>query len=527
MASGYGSWVGGDDYRAYVSITMTSETATYAEFKVQSWMQTGAGGYASNLGDHIKGRARIWDKVTNGYRNGSYVSLGTFGSNSWLTSSTVPFNGSNSSGGNTWQVQKTHDAQTVYGYTQIVADGSASVYANTSSTAQATLTLAAKTSYAVTYNGNKPSAATGTVSNVPDAQTKWHGEDLTLATAVPTLTNYIFKGWATSNTATTATYQPGETFTTDGSAVNLYAVWELALVLPTISNVKLYRTATGNTSTPVATENAEGTYGYLEFAWAVDSATNGNTTSSKHNIVVVTTDGNTTWTANTVQVTGSLENGLIRGTFKTNLKNAGSLLTVSAGTTYTVRATITDSKGAAATTVQTLSQSTFHIDAYASSSVKSIAFGRQASETRSEIGFGEIFTPVFDNAATWRSQMGTNNASNLSSGTVPRARIENTAWAYLNSTTASSANWVRWRMVAGVVYVEVYYASGAGMTAKTAKSFGTIPEGYRPTKTTQNAAFLGSSNNNLSEIWVETDGTIKGIAVTAASAFYGNLCYPL
>ena len=52
----------------------------------------------------------------------------------------------------------------------------------------------------------------------------------TLSEDSPTRTNYIFKGWNRSSTATTAEFQPGASVsnltTTDGSTVTLYAVWQ-------------------------------------------------------------------------------------------------------------------------------------------------------------------------------------------------------------------------------------------------------------------------------------------------------------
>lgn len=71
--------------------------------------------------------------------------------------------------------------------------------------------------YTISYNANGGSGA-------PSEQTKTYGVNLTLSSTVPTREGYDFLGWATSSTATTATYQPGGTFTTDATTV-LYAVW--------------------------------------------------------------------------------------------------------------------------------------------------------------------------------------------------------------------------------------------------------------------------------------------------------------
>ena len=54
-----------------------------------------------------------------------------------------------------------------------------------------------------------------------------YGVDLTLSTTIPTKSEYDFLGWSTSSTATTASYQPGETITvTSSGTTTLYAVWK-------------------------------------------------------------------------------------------------------------------------------------------------------------------------------------------------------------------------------------------------------------------------------------------------------------
>ena len=72
-------------------------------------------------------------------------------------------------------------------------------------------------SYTVAYNANGGSGA-------PAAQTKAPGATVTLSTAVPTKDGATFLGWATTANATTATYQPGATYSADAD-VTLYAVW--------------------------------------------------------------------------------------------------------------------------------------------------------------------------------------------------------------------------------------------------------------------------------------------------------------
>ena len=74
------------------------------------------------------------------------------------------------------------------------------------------------TEYTISYNANGGSGA-------PASQTKYHGYDMALSDTIPTRSGYTFKGWATSSTATTASYQAGGNYTANASRT-LYAVWE-------------------------------------------------------------------------------------------------------------------------------------------------------------------------------------------------------------------------------------------------------------------------------------------------------------
>ena len=74
-------------------------------------------------------------------------------------------------------------------------------------------------SYAVTYYGN----ATG-ATNVPAAQTKTHGVNLTLTTSKPSLTGYTFSKWNTAANGSGTNYSPGATYTGNAN-LSLYAQW--------------------------------------------------------------------------------------------------------------------------------------------------------------------------------------------------------------------------------------------------------------------------------------------------------------
>lgn len=75
-----------------------------------------------------------------------------------------------------------------------------------------------KNKYTVSYNANGGSGA-------PASQTKVYGLNLTLSSTTPTRSGYTFKGWGVSSTSTTASYQPGSTYTSNASRT-LYAIWE-------------------------------------------------------------------------------------------------------------------------------------------------------------------------------------------------------------------------------------------------------------------------------------------------------------
>ena len=73
--------------------------------------------------------------------------------------------------------------------------------------------------YTVSYDANGG-------GNTPASQTKTEDVTLILTSTIPTRYGYAFKGWATTSTATTATYQAGGSYTANES-VTLYAVWEI------------------------------------------------------------------------------------------------------------------------------------------------------------------------------------------------------------------------------------------------------------------------------------------------------------
>ena len=127
-----------------------------------------------------------------------------------------------SSGANSWvhsnwwwsdlnlgKVNKTHSKQTISKSCKFNYGGKGEV------SVTASIDLAAKNSYSVTYNANGGTGA-------PDNQVKWHDESLGLSSTVPTRAGFAFKGWSGSNGST---YQPGASYT-GNAALTLTAIWQ-------------------------------------------------------------------------------------------------------------------------------------------------------------------------------------------------------------------------------------------------------------------------------------------------------------
>ena len=95
----------------------------------------------------------------------------------------------------------------------------------------------------VTYDANGGSGA-------PTAQIKTYGYILTLSSTAPVRDGYVFKGWATSPTATTANYQPGAQYGVDQD-LKLYAVWGG-------NSYTVSYNANGGTGAPAAQEKTPG-----------------------------------------------------------------------------------------------------------------------------------------------------------------------------------------------------------------------------------------------------------------------------
>ena len=212
--------------------------------------------------------------------------------------------------------------------------------------------------YTVSYNANGGSGA-------PGKQTKTYGVTLKLSSTKPTRTNYNFKGWATSPNGGVV-YQPGGSYT-NNSAITLYAVWELAYVLPRISNFTVQRC----TSSGSASET--GTYAKVSFKWSTDRTVS--------NIYIRwRLQSSTSWSS--TKVTASGTSGSV-----SKIIGSGAL---SSENTYILQCYVQDSGGTTYSPELSVGTASFPIDVRKGG--KGVAFGKAAeADNVFDVNYDVIF----------------------------------------------------------------------------------------------------------------------------------------
>ena len=201
------------------------------------------------------------------------VAVGSSGWKTWTVKSTSASwsgTGSHSATGSSFSVSvsnTTTSLSTQVRATRSDSTGSAGIL---SARSGSSISFSANTSYTVSYNAN---GGTGT----PSSQTKWYGSALTLSTTLPTKDGYDFVGWNTSNTATTASYKAGGSYT-GNAALTLYAIWSKTITLkydanggtnaPETQSEPIYTSTTEKEFT--LTSNAPTRVGYTFKGWNTD-----------------------------------------------------------------------------------------------------------------------------------------------------------------------------------------------------------------------------------------------------------------
>lgn len=374
----------------------------------------------------------------------------------------------------TWYGRDTSARSVSFGATFNVTGG----FGNGSSSATATVTLPAKPSWTVSYDANGGSGA-------PSPQTKWAGDTLTLSKTVPTRANHEFLGWATSASGA-ASYQPGGSYATD-APLALHAVWR-QIYSPPSATLAAMRVA----SASATAESPMGGYVRASLAWSVDaSADSSNAAKSvtcRHRVA------GGSWAS----VTPS---GATTG------KSGTAVAAFPAATTspHEVELTVTDALGGSATRSATVGAAAIPIDV--ANQGKGVGVLAAAPSEGLRLG-GLTLTGVASSAVASRPFSGLLRLLDLAALTQ--------GWTYLWKSPSSAGDYVRWRMLMGVVYLEVCHVPEVGSGGWKC---GTLPASaraphdlYHPMTCwcddhTAMAWVGGSNGTNPGEVWLYNNGS--------------------
>lgn len=302
MATIYGNTT--NHWRAYLTYS-TEETSTTVKISV-----TGAGfqsvGWGFQLSSGVSTSVTCTGQSTMSGSGGFYSDYGATAATSYVTA--------------TYTISKGTSAKTV---TLGVTTTNSSGYMDGTSSTSVSISIPALASYAVTYSANGGSGA-------PAAQTKYYGQTLTLSSTKPTRNGYSFLGWNASSSATSASYQPGATYTTN-AALALYAVWKLDYIPPTITSFKAIRCNSSGTA------QADGTYVKLTCVWKVDTTINSSNKATKvvFNYRNVTNNGtmSTSWQTVTVSAASGTTEKITSGWNTANIYEFNATVYDSGGST--------------------------------------------------------------------------------------------------------------------------------------------------------------------------------------------------
>lgn len=374
----------------------------------------------------------------------------------------------------TWYGRDTSARSVSFGATFNVTGG----FGNGSSSATATVTLPAKPSWTVSYSANGGSGA-------PSSQTKWAGDTLTLSNTVPTRANYGFLGWATSSGGA-ASYQPGDTYATD-AALALYAVWRLLYTAPALSlSVQRVASATATDGDP------SGEFCLASWTWSVDATTD---PSNKARAM----------TCRHRAVGGAWADAAVSGATSGTSGGCTASFAASATSPHEVEVTVTDATGGSTTRSARVGTCAIPLDvANAGRGV-----GILAAAPSEGVSLGPL-------TLTGMSSGDTESHAVSALSRLLRLSEMTTDWTYLWKSSSSAGDYVRWRMLMGVVYLEVCHVPGVGSGGWKC---GTLPASarlphdlYHPMACWRDdhaaMAWVGGSNGtNPGEVWLYNNGS--------------------
>ena len=398
-----GSWVGGDDWYAWLDASVTNTNNTTCTVTVTGGIYNQwavASNFTANITSNSSGDTSTY----------SVGSIYTYSGDKTIQTNYISITRGTSN--KSFKVKCTVNGSGDYAYS--------------SSTASYTLTIPAKPSYPVTYDAN---GGTGAPSN----QTKYYGDSLTLSSVIPTRTNYSFAGWNTRADGTGTNYSAGGSYT-GNATLTLFAKWTLDYAFPTITNPTIIRCT--NASGYPASE--EGTYAKLSFGWKFDDHATSGTWSVKWREV-----GETQWNNDKTNQSLSGNSGTLAFTLLTK-----SDFDVQTG--YQIQLILTDGNDTdySQSVIIILTQGFAHIVLGGSTGrIHSVGIGKSPTGPNIlDVGIGFSHTGgavSLDSAskAAWQ---------------VALFGFADTDWDYEvgSASTISTGSFVRWRVKSGWVKVE-------------------------------------------------------------------------
>lgn len=269
--------------------------------------------------------------------------------------------------------------------------------------------------HTVSYNANGGSGA-------PGNQIKVYGSVLKLSSTIPVKDGYIFMGWAVSS-AGEVKYSPGGTYEADEN-ISLYAVWKIAYIQPTITELKAIRCLSSGTA------SNDGTYIKVSGTWAVDKTVNSGNKATNLKIeyrISTSSVWTTAVSTNPAAASGTI-NSIIGG---------GN---ISTGGVYFVRVTVTDGGGNISETAIVAAQ--FRpVDI--TNDGQTVSFGAAASDKKGV----EFHTPV-------RLYSGSAEIDLYDMLPVPVNSVLYTYKKY-NTSPTEDYPWTTWERIKGKVLVGV------------------------------------------------------------------------
>lgn len=347
MATVYSGWVGGDDWRIRLDVSVASVDGDTSRVTTQA-------------------------SIVNSYASvNSGASVTTTVNGASYTQTIAPVKGAGTKWGatRTWDVQKNYSGRNVSVSARATMPGSTlSAYRGGTSVSTSAYIPGVDT-HVMTFDANG-----GTVDGVSSKNvTKYYGTRYYVGSFKMARDRYDFLWWNTKADGSGTTYRTGDEIPGDNT-LTVYAQWRLRYVAPTIGTLSAVRSDSAGNALD------EGTYASVSCQWAVD------TTLDASNAVSSVTAawrkrGESTWSDEVALTAGGATSGTatgVVGTFDT-------------GYAYDLRVTVSD-PGGSATQTTVVTPAFYTLDLLKGG--RGIAVGKAATSEGLDVGMAMSWSGV-------------------------------------------------------------------------------------------------------------------------------------